>query len=47
MKLSIKMRAKGWFKSGNMEMDLEAETLEDMEKLISYAKENFKLEMDL
>jgi len=47
MKLSIKMRAKGWFKSGNMEMDLEAETLEDMEKLVAIVKENFKLELDL
>lgn len=47
MKLSIKMRAKAWFKSGSLEMDLEAETLEDMEKLLVIAKENFKLELDL
>jgi len=47
MKLSIKMRAKGWFKSGNLEMDLEAETLENMEKLVAIVKENFKMEVGL
>lgn len=47
MKLSIKMRGKGWFTSVNMEMDLEAETLEDMEKLVALVKENFKMELSL
>ena len=47
MKLSMKTRARSWFKSGSLELDLEAESLEDMEKLVAIAKENFKLGLEL
>ena len=45
VKVKLRMEAKGWGKSGHVELDLESDTIEDMEKLISYAKEKFKLEM--
>jgi len=47
VKVSLKMSAKGWGKSGNIEMDLEADTIEDMEKLLEMAKEDFKLQLNL
>lgn len=47
VKVIVKMEAKGWMKSGSVEMELEADTIEDMEKLLSIAKEDFKLDMEM
>ena len=47
VKVSIKVRGRGWIKSGSLEMDLEIETYEDMEKLLDIVKEDFKLELEL
>ena len=47
VKVIVKTKAKGWMKSGSVEMELESDTIEDMEKLVKMAKENFRLGLEL
>jgi len=47
MKIKIKMNGSDWFKHANAEFELEADTIEEMEKLIALAKDNFKLSLSV
>ena len=47
MKIKINMKGKGWFKQANLEIELETDTIEEMEKLIALTKKNFNASLSV
>lgn len=47
MKIKAQMDGKTWFKQANLEFELAADTIEEMEQLIKLTKENFNLSLSV